>query len=171
MKTIIVTGTPCTGKTTYAKKLAREKGYKYLDVNQVIKAKKLKESYDGKRKCYIIDTARLNKALIELINKQKKQENRTLKTDNREPRTDNRKLKTVKGLVIDSHLSHYLPRKYVDLCIVTKCNLKELKARLEKRGYSKQKIQENLQAEIFEICLTEAQERGHKIKIIDTSKK
>ena len=27
------------------------------------------------------------------------------------------------GIVIDSHLSHYLSKKFVDLCIVTKCNL------------------------------------------------
>jgi adenylate kinase len=62
-----------------------------------------------------------------------------------------------------------LPKKYVDLCIVTKCGLKTLEKRLKKRGYKKQKIRENLDCEIFDICLNEAKEKGHNIKIIDTT--
>ena len=150
MKTIIITGTPCTGKTTYARRLARQKGYLYVDVNRIIEKYKLSEGYDRKRRTKIIDTKKLNNVLVKLIQEQK---------ENKQ-----------KGIIIDSHLSHYLPRKYVDLCIVTKCSLKELKKRLEKRGYTKSKVQENLEAEIFDICLEEAKELGHKIKVVDTSK-
>jgi len=75
------------------------------------------------------------------------------------------------NIIIDSHLSHYLPKKYVDLCIVIKCDIKELKKRLEKRKYSKIKIRENLDSEIFDICLVEAKENKHKIIIVDTTKK
>jgi adenylate kinase len=151
MKVIIVSGTPGTGKTTYAKKLAKEKGYLYVDVNKVILANKLSEGYDFNRDTKIIDTEKLNKALISRIEQEKK--------------------KKTKGLVIDSHLSHYLPKKYVDLCIITKCELKELKKRLVKRCYPKDKVRENLDAEIFEVCKVEAQENGHKVKVVDTSKK
>jgi len=150
MKVIIVTGTPCTGKTTYAKEFAKKNKYKYIDVNKVIKENKLREYYDNKRKCYVVDIEKLNKILIEIMKLEKKKE---------------------KGLVIDSHLSHYLPKRYIDLCVVTKCNLKELKKRMEKRKYSKAKIKENLQAEIFDVCLVEAKEKGHKIKIVNTSSK
>jgi adenylate kinase len=150
MKTIIITGTPCTGKTTYARRLARQKGYLYVDVNRIIEKYKLSEGYDRKRRTKIIDTKKLNNVLVKLIQEQK---------ENKQ-----------KGIIIDSHLSHYLPRKYVDLCIVTKCSLKELKKRLEKRGYTKSKVQENLEAEIFDICLEEAKELRHKIKVVDTSK-
>jgi adenylate kinase len=150
MQIIIVTGTPCTGKTTYAKELAKSKKYEYIDVNKLLKEHKLKEYYDKKRMCYVVDTEKLNKVLIDLINKFKKKKT---------------------SIVIDSHLSHFLPKKYVDLCFVIKCNLKKLKKRLQKRHYSKAKIEENLQAEIFDVCLTEAQEMGHKIKVIDTSTK
>jgi adenylate kinase len=55
------------------------------------------------------------------------------------------------------------------LCIVTKCNLKELEKRLKKRGYNKAKIRENLDCEIFDVCLNEAMKKGHKIKIFDTT--
>ncbi len=148
MKVILVSGTPGTGKTTYAKKLAKEKNYVYVDVNKIIDKDNLVTDYDKIRKTKIIDTILLNKSIIKLIKEGKKEK--------------------TKGLVIDSHLSHYLPKRYSDLCIITKCNLKELKKRLVKRGYDKLKIRENLDAEIFDTCRVEALEIGHKVKTINT---
>jgi len=74
------------------------------------------------------------------------------------------------GIIIDSHLSHYLPNKYVDLCIVLKCDLRQLKNRLKEKKYSKEKIRENLNAEIFDVCLNEAKEFKHKLIIVDTTR-
>jgi len=142
---IIVSGTPGTGKTILAKRLAKSIKYIHLDLKKLISKNKLKESYDKKRKCYIIDIKKMNKILIE-------------------------KIKKSKNMVIDSHLSHYLPKKYVDLCIITKCNLKILEKRLKKRKYNEDKIRENLDCEIFDVCLNEAREAGHKILVIDTTK-
>jgi len=150
MKVIIVTGTPGTGKTIVAKKISKMKDYAYVDANQIIKKYKLSEGYDRKRKTKIIDTKKLNSALLKEIDTYKKS--------------------NIKGLVIDSHLSHYLPKKYADMCIVTKCALKELQKRLRKRVYAKQKVRENLDSEIFDICLNEAREMGHKVMVIDTTK-
>ena len=147
MKTIIITGTPGTGKTIIAKKLAKKISYTYIDVNEIIKKNKLNNKYLKKYDTYEIDDKKLNKKLIEIINNSKT------------------------NIIIDSHLSHYLPKKYVDLCIVIKCDIKELKKRLEKRKYSKIKIRENLDSEIFDICLVEAKENKHKIIIVDTTKK
>lgn len=143
-KIICVTGSVASGKTTIAKKLAKKYKAKYVDVNKLIKENKLYDSYDKKDKSYVVDTKKLNKSLINLI---KKSED---------------------SLVLDSHLSHYLPKKYADLCVVVKCPLKKLRKRLEKRKYSKAKIEENIQVEIFDVCLNEAKEKGHKIKIINT---
>ena len=67
-------------------------------------------------------------------------------------------------------MSHYLPKEYVDLCIVTKCNLKELNDRLYHRGYHPEKIRENLDAEIFDVCLFEALEHGHDIYVFYTDR-
>ena len=143
---IIVTGTPCTGKTDLAKAIAKEKGFTYIDVNTIIDSQGLKESYDKERDTYIVDEEKLVAALKD-------------------------KIKEGKDYVIDSHMSHELPANLVDKCIVTKCDIKVLKKRLEKRGYSEAKVKENLDAEIFDICFNEATEKGHKVTVIDTSNK
>ena len=150
MKTIVVTGTPGTGKTTLSKKIAKEFKYYYLDVNKLISGKNLSEGYDKKRRTKIIDVKKLNKALIKEIIAIKKHK--------------------ANGIVIDSHLSHYLPRRYVGKCIVTKCCIKGLNKRLMKKKFSKKKIRENLQAEIFDLCLNEAKERKHEVLVVDTTK-
>ncbi len=151
MKIFAVTGTPGTGKTIIAKKLAKKLKFYYIDVNQLISMHKLFEGYDMKRRTKIVDVKKLNKFLINYIKEFKKN-------------------KKIKGVIIDSHLSHYLPGKYVDFCIVTKCNIKELNKRLKKRKYPKSKIQENLQSEIFNVCCNEAIEKKHKVLVVDTSK-
>jgi len=142
---VIVTGTPGTGKTKVAKKIAKKYKLKYVDIGEVVKKNKLYDKYDKKLDTYIVDVNKLNKFLIKFI-------------------------KNKKDLVLDSHLTHYLNKKYVDLCIVTKCDIKVLKKRLMRRKYNKMKIRENLDAEILEVCLVEALERKHKVRVIDTTK-
>jgi adenylate kinase len=145
---IIVTGTPGTGKTHYAKKLANDKNYCYIDVNALIKKYNLSEEYDDELSCDVVDTDKLAKVLIEMI-KHSKDHNQSL--------------------VIDSHFSHYIPKEYVDKCIVMRCsNIKELRKRLSDRGYSDKKIEQNIEAEIMETCKLDAEAAGHKIKVVYT---
>jgi len=144
MTVICVTGTPGCGKTFYAKKLVSDlenSGYKYIDVKEIIKENKLDAVFDKKKDCAVIDTKKLNSVLMKL-----------------------------KGnLVIDSHLSHYLPKEFVDYVVVIRCsNLKELKKRLEERKYSNEKVRENLDCEIFDVCLVEAMELSHKPFDVDS---
>ena len=143
-KVICVSGSVGTGKTSVAKKLAKRLKAEYVDVNETIKKNKLSEGYDKKRKCKIVDIKKLNKTLEKIIKNSKE------------------------SLVIDSHMSHFLSPKLVDYVIITKTNLKKLKNRLKKRGYSNTKIEENMEVEIMDICLNEAKELGHKVKIVKT---
>ena len=152
MRVIIVTGTPGTGKTTISKFICKKFNYKYIDVNRLIKKHNLRDGYDKKRRCYIIDEKKLCRILIKEINNQKNSATK----------------QNFCGIVIDSHLSHYLPKEYVELCIVVKCNLKTLEQRLKKRRYNKGKIRDNIDCEIFDICYHEAVEIGHKVLIVDT---
>lgn len=145
MAIYICTGTPGTGKTELCKELAKQMKLKYVDVNKVIKEKKLVEGYDELRETSIVDERNLAKALVELA-------------------------KGKKNMIIDSHMSHELPPKYVDWCIVTKCDTDVLSKRLEKKGYPREKVEENVDAEILDICRSEAEQYGHKIVVVDTSK-
>ena len=146
MKTIIISGTPGTGKSTLAKLISQKTDFKILDFKKILRENKLNENYDFKRKCYMVDTKKLDKTLIKIIKNSKN------------------------PLIIESHLSHFLPRKYVNLCIITKCDLIILKKRLVKRKYDSFKIKENLEAEIFNVCLDEAKRLKHNILVIDTTK-
>lgn len=145
MQILIFTGTPGTGKTFVAKKLASKFKFKYISIDEIVKDYKLSEKYDRKLKTKIVDVKKLSKACIDLIKKSKE------------------------NLIIDGHLSHYIPSKYVDLCIITKCDLRVLDKRLVKKGYTKIKIRENLDAEIFDMCLIDALENKHQTLIVDTT--
>lgn len=149
MKTIIISGSVGTGKTVVAKKLAKLLKANYINITESVKKNKLGK-YSKKYDSYEVDIKKLNTKLIKIIKEHKKLN---------------------KNLVVDGHLSHFLPKRYVDLCIICKCDIKLLKKRLEKRDYSKKKIRENLDVEIFDIPLIEAQKRKHDIYVIDTSKK
>lgn len=146
VKVICVSGSVGTGKTFVAKKITKILKANYVNITDFIKKNKL-GIYNKKYRSYEVDIKTLNKELIKLIKKSKS------------------------NIIIDGHLSHYLPKKYVNLCIICTCDIKKLKKRLEKRKYSKSKIRENLDVEIFDIPLIEAKEKKHNIKIIDTSKK
>src|SRR3989344_3707173 len=117
---IIVTGTPGTGKTTVAKLISAHLNFKYIDVNEIIKQHNICDEYDKERKCTIVDGNKL-KAILE------------------------KRIKSSKdNLIIDSHMSHIVSPKIVRFCIVTRCELKILKKRLEERDYNEQKVRENL---------------------------
>ena len=143
---IIISGTPGTGKSYLAKKLAKLTYSRVLEVNELIKKKKLHQGYDRSRRCYIVDEHKLSLYLAKYIRKC----------------SDN--------IIIVGHMAHYISPKLVDLCIITKANLKTLRRRLMSRNYVKSKIRENLDAEIFDVCYNEAKELGHKVITYDSTR-
>ena len=144
-KLIIITGTPGTGKTTLARCLTHKLNYYRLDLHKYYS--QLSIAYNRKKRCYDIDIKKFQTLVRQQIKAHPE------------------------GLIIDSHITHHLPASLVKVCIVLTCSdLKILHTRLQKRKYSKQKIRENLDAEIFQVCLDEAKERGHKVIVIDTFK-
>ena len=48
--------------------------------------------------------------------------------------------------LIDGHLAHFIP---VDALIIIRCEPQELRKRLQKRGYSEEKIQANVEVEMM----------------------
>lgn len=142
---LVISGTPGTGKAALAKALAKKLGFLRLDLHEHYP--KIAIKYNRAKQCYDLNLKKFEKLITE-----KKKEAPT-------------------GLIVDSHIAHLLPKKLVDLCIVLTCsNLKKLEKKLGQRKYSKKKIRENLDAEIFQVCLMEAQEQGHKVLVFDSCK-
>lgn len=157
---ITITGTPGTGKTYIAKKLIG-KNIRYIDLNAIIKKEKLYDSYDRKAKTYDVDEKKL-KIIEKRFSEYKEKEIKLKKNMNTTELKE--KLKNKKGIIIDSHLSHFLES---DLCIVVKADIKTISKRLKKRKYSKKKIKDNIESEIFDICLEDAKKLSRNVVIIN----
>ncbi len=74
-----------------------------------------------------------------------------------------------KDIVFDSHLSHLLPR--LDVVIVLRCEPEVLRRRLKRRGYSKNKIQENVESEYIGAISWEARQRNKMAYDIDATRR
>ena len=70
-------------------------------------------------------------------------------------------------LILEGHFSHH----FANWAIVLRLAPSALKSRLEARGYSTSKIQENLEAEALDVILVEAAERCDRVDEIDTTGK
>lgn len=66
---------------------------------------------------------------------------------------------------VEGHLSHYIAER----CVVLRCNPVELEKRMMAKGWSREKIMENIEAEIVDYILIEALEFCHEVHEIDTT--
>ncbi len=146
---IAITGTPGTGKSEVTDQLGKLLNAVVIHLNQLAKEKKLYCGYDRKRKCDIVDIGKLQKEVEKITEKRKEEKKKP-------------------HLIIESHFAHDIP---ADLIVVLRCEIKELHKRLEKRGWEKAKIDENVEAEIMEVCLEEARGTGKPVVEIDTAGK
>ncbi len=69
--------------------------------------------------------------------------------------------------ILEGHFSHH----FADWSIVLRLAPSLLKSRLEARGYSSEKIRENLEAEALDVILVEAVQFCHRVDEIDTTGK
>lgn len=70
--------------------------------------------------------------------------------------------------VVEGHLSHHLPKRILSAVVVLRLHPRRLERRLRRRGYSKKKILDNLEAEALDLILVEALQRhGEKVHQID----
>jgi adenylate kinase len=131
---ILITGTPCVGKTTTAKALTAKLGGEYINLTDFAKTYNLTLGEDKERGTIIVDEQKMQRKIEETIE--------TSQNAN---------------IIIDGHFaSAVTPAKQVTNIFVLRRNPKELKMFMEKTGYSGSKMWENLQAEIIDICLGEA---------------
>jgi adenylate kinase len=77
------------------------------------------------------------------------------------------KLDPDETIILEGHFSHH----FADWSIVLRLSPAALKPRLEARGYSAEKIRENLEAEALDVILVEAVELCGRVDEIDTTGK
>ncbi len=142
-KTIIITGTPGTGKTTITKLLEKEKNILAINTTELAIKKGLVTEYDYKRKTYTIDEEKLKKEIEDTLQK------------------------TSKNIVIDTVYPCIIDTKYVTNIVVLRTHPEELENRLAKRGWPKIKINENIESELLNQVKEEALHCHPPQKIIE----
>jgi adenylate kinase len=149
-RVILITGTPCTGKTTTAKQLTTMLNALYINLTDYAKTHGLTSGEDKERKTIIIDEEKMRQKLAETINATEKA-----------------------NIIIDGHYaSAVTPANIVTNVFVLRRNPKELKRFMEKCGFEGAKLWENLSAEILDVCLIEAvQTQPGKICELDVTGK
>ncbi|MAG60663.1 hypothetical protein CL619_02640 [archaeon] len=145
---LIITGTPGTGKSTLAKLLIEQLGLLHLDLYELIESdKKLSSEYNKEKDCYDLDMDK-----VEELVKLRLEEN------------------PGQVMVLDSHVAHHLSSKIICGAIIVRCSdLKELESRLLARNYSANKVKENLDSEIFDVCYDESLELSVETLTFDSA--
>ena len=160
---LAVSGTPGTGKTALAKLIAKRLGIQYISLTDLILAHNIADKYDRRAKTYDVSVKKLELLLRRVLF------GGLHDSDHLGGRSRN--YRANQSYVLDSHLSHLLSAKLVDVVIVCRCDISVLNRRLIAREYSKQKVKDNMDAEIFNVCATESMENGHPTLEINCSKK
>ncbi|MDI6884037.1 MAG: adenylate kinase family protein [Hadesarchaea archaeon] len=133
---IAVSGTPGTGKSVFARALAKNLKARVIDLNALI----------AERKIYTLDpdgtkVADIQKMRLEF----------------------SRAVRAFRGMiVVEGLLAHLLQKKLLTHVVVLRTRPRVLERRLRARGYSKAKTRENVEAEALDIILWEAV-RAHGI--------
>jgi adenylate kinase len=149
-RVILITGTPCTGKTTTAKQLTQKLNAEYINLTDFAKAHNLILGEDKERQTTIIDEQAMRKKLKETIEKS-----------------------NYANIIVDGHYAASVtPNSQVTNVFVLRRNPIELKEFMHKCGFSEAKLYENLSAEILDSCLVEAiQTQSGKVCELDVTGK
>ena len=141
---ILIAGTPGVGKTYLASKIASSLGIPCFNAHEEAIRMVFVDEKDHIRNADVIDEEKVEDIIVDLKNKNA-------------------------DFVFEGLLSHYANPQNDRLCIIIKCDIKTLNQRLIDRGYSREKIRENIDSEIFQIIENEAVEQGHKIIVFDNT--
>ncbi len=143
-KTVFITGTPCTGKTTVSEVLSEKLGCRLIKINDLAIENDFVLGIDEEKGYKVIDIPKLNDKVSEIISG------------------------SDELLIFEGHLAHLCSG--ADKVIVLRVRPEILRFRLEGRNYSDSKIRENLEAEAMGVCTAEAYDiYGESICEIDAS--
>ncbi len=134
MRAILVSGTPGTGKSTVARLLASRLGVECISLGDLVVSSGCISSHDAERDTDVIDEDCVVDAILDLA------ESRPVDHP----------------LVIEGHYVDLVPREHVKKVFVLRVYPETLRARLRARGYSENKVAENVQAEVIGMCQMDA---------------
>lgn len=140
---VLITGTPGTGKTSLAALITERLGSgdsgsaKHINVGEVAQQHKCYEGRDEELDTNILDEDKLLD-ILEIILQEAEDEN--------------------VACVADFHVCEIFPERWFDLVLVLRTRTEVLFDRLQDRGYSDKKRDENMQSEIMQVILDEARE-------------
>ena len=141
-KTIFITGTPCTGKTTVSEILSNRLNCKLIKINDLAIENDFVLGIDEDKGYKVIDIDALDVKVSTLIGDEL--------------------------TIFEGHLSHLCHG--ADKVIVLRVRPEILQDRLKARDYSDSKIRENLEAEALGVCTAEAFDiHGEKVSEIDVT--
>lgn len=129
---ILLTGTPGVGKTTLGKELSQRTGLKYVNIGELAEEGKLYDGFDEEYNCPILDEDKVVDELEEQM--------------------------AEGGVIVDYHGCDLFPERWFHIVFVLRTDNTQLYTRLENRGYTGKKLQDNVQCEIFQTILEEALE-------------
>lgn len=142
---ILVTGTPGVGKTVFSQGLACRLHAKYVDLNDLVRNERI----------VLPEGAEDGSVTVDLPALRRRVQRFWLKSCE-EP------------IILDGHLSHLIASpSRVRIVFVLRCDPRILLKRLERRGYSREKLRENLLAEMLDVCLVESLERFGEEKVCE----
>jgi len=132
-RVILITGTPCIGKTAVSSLLASKLAAVHVNLTELVEREKLTSGIDKTRKTLIVDADRVSKRVQEIV-----------KSSQRD-------------IIIDGHYAvDVVPAKDVHIVFVLRRDPDKLKDLMEDRGFKGRKLWENLAAEILDVCLWDA---------------
>jgi adenylate kinase len=141
-RVILVTGTPCVGKTSVARLLTPKLDALYVNLTELAVQGNFISGKDEERSSIIVDENRMGRKIGEIIENCDKQD-----------------------IVIDGHYAvNVVPKSLVTYVFVLRRNPVELRRFMEQSGFSGRKLWENLASEILDVCLVDA------LKVIDEGK-
>lgn len=139
-RVVLVTGTPCVGKTSTARLLTAKLDALYVNLTDLALNDNLVLGKDERRNTIIADEARMKNKLRDIIRKTSKKE-----------------------VVVDGHYAvNVVPKKLVTLVFVLRRDPVELRKLMMQCSFSEPKILENLACEILDVCLVDALNSGYE---------
>jgi adenylate kinase len=147
MPAIVIGGTPGTGKTKVAKIIGSRYAIETISLGDLAEKEGCISAQDKARDTGIINEDCLVEAILDIVDDKSRR------------------------IVIEGHYIDLVPNGSVEIAIVLRTHPETLRERLKERGYSKAKVDENVEAEVLGVCQLDALDAFGEEKVyeIDTT--